>query len=112
MSKNPSLSRMRRRIWWSIYVRERQAAASLGLPSRIRDEDCDIEVLTAADLETDMDIAYSSLFGSCEREHITYVIKMVEIARLRKSCNSSSQLLKAQRGQALRQEAPGGNYNC
>lgn len=65
-------------------VRERQAAASLGLPSRIRDEDCDIEALSAADLESGSDVASASLFGSCQREHITYVVKMVEIARLRK----------------------------
>lgn len=54
MSKNTHATRMRRRIWWSIYVRERQVAAALGLPSRIRDEDCDTEPLSASDLESDM----------------------------------------------------------
>lgn len=63
-------------------VRERQAAASLGLPSRIRDEDCDIEPLSAADLESETEVTVNSLFGSCQPQHITYVIKMVEIARL------------------------------
>jgi len=82
MSKDPTLSKMRRRIWWSIYVRERQAAASLGLPSRIRDEDCDIEALSASDLESDTNPTVASLFGACEPQHVTYVVKMVEIARL------------------------------
>ncbi|KAF4122205.1 acyl-CoA dehydrogenase [Geosmithia morbida] len=81
MARNPRLSRIKRRIWWSIYVRERQAAASLGLPSRIRDEDCDVEPLSREDLVSDDD-DLSSPFGSCQPQHTTYVIKMVEVARL------------------------------
>ncbi|KAM0254494.1 hypothetical protein ACHAQJ_006712 [Trichoderma viride] len=81
MSKDSHNARMRRRIWWSIYVRERQAAASLGLPSRIRDEDCDIEPLSPSDFESQISSA-DSPFGSCQPEHVTYAIKMVEIAKL------------------------------
>ncbi|KJZ78517.1 hypothetical protein HIM_01908 [Hirsutella minnesotensis 3608] len=81
-SKNIHVARMRRRIWWSIYVRERQVAAALGLPSRIRDEDCDIEPLSSSDLESEVYCSDNPLFGSCQPEHITYAIKMVEIARL------------------------------
>lgn len=103
MSKNTHMTRMRRRIWWSIYVgrscrlgarvwltggdvqvRERQVAAALGLPSRIRDEDCDMEPLSASDLESEV-CSHNHLFGSCQPEHMTYAIKMVEIARLRRS---------------------------
>ncbi|KAG6006544.1 hypothetical protein E4U21_006998, partial [Claviceps maximensis] len=81
-AKNTPMTRIRRRIWWSIYVRERQVAAALGLPSRIRDEDCDIEPLSAADLESEAVCAgRDALFGSCQPEHITYTIKMVEMAR-------------------------------
>ncbi|UKZ67054.1 uncharacterized protein TrAtP1_008217 [Trichoderma atroviride] len=81
MSKDSHTARMRRRIWWTVYVRERQAAASLGLPSRIRDEDCDIEPLSPSDWETD-NSGPDSPFGSCLPEHVTYAIKMVEIAKL------------------------------
>ncbi|KAL6870354.1 N-terminal binuclear Zn cluster-containing/DNA binding domain-containing protein [Trichoderma novae-zelandiae] len=81
MSKDSYTACMRRRIWWSIYVRERQASASLGLPSRIRDQDCDIEPLTPMDLESEAGPVDSS-FGSCQPEHVTYAIKMVEIAKL------------------------------
>jgi hypothetical protein len=47
------------------------------------DEDCDVEVLSPSDFETDTneDLAYS--FEPTRPEHITYVIKMVEIAKLR-----------------------------
>ncbi|KAG6240626.1 hypothetical protein E4U25_007661 [Claviceps purpurea] len=66
-----------------LVVRERQVAAAMGLPSRIRDEDCDIEPLSAADLESEaVCVSNEALFGSCQPEHITYTIKMVEVARL------------------------------
>ncbi|KAL7905610.1 N-terminal binuclear Zn cluster-containing/DNA binding domain-containing protein [Trichoderma velutinum] len=81
MSKDSYTASMRRRIWWSIYVRERQAAAALGLPSRIRDDDCDIEPLNPMDLESEVSPVDPS-FGSCQPEHVTYAIKMVEIAKL------------------------------
>jgi hypothetical protein len=45
--------RLRKRIWWSLYVRDRQCSAALGLPTRIRDEDCDIEMLEPSDFEED-----------------------------------------------------------
>ncbi|TIC93635.1 Cutinase transcription factor 1 alpha [Colletotrichum higginsianum] len=81
-TKDANFARMRRRVWWSIYVRERQASVSLGLPCRIRDEDCDIEPLTATDLENDSDEQQATNFGASEAEHIHYAIKMVEIAHL------------------------------
>lgn len=65
-------------------VRERQAAVALGLPSRIRDEDCDIEPLGPSDLESEVSCADSS-FGSSQPEQVTYAIKMVEIAKLREA---------------------------
>ncbi|KAI5458625.1 fungal-specific transcription factor domain-containing protein [Mariannaea sp. PMI_226] len=81
-TNDPHKARLRRRIWWSIYVRERQAAASLGLPSRIRDDDCDIEPLSSSDLESELAIQEASHFGSCKPEHVMYAIKMVEIAKI------------------------------
>ena len=58
-------------------------AVSLGLPSRIRDEDCDIEPLNAADLESDNQDIQDSYFGYCHPDHVVYATKMVELARLR-----------------------------
>lgn len=69
-------------------VRERQAAAALGLPSRIRDDDCDIEPLSPMDLESEVSPVDPS-FGSCQPEHVTYAIKMVEIAKLRENTTVS-----------------------
>lgn len=63
-------------------VRERQAAASLGLPCRVKDFDCDVEMLSAADLESVSTGPEPCPFGSCQPEHVTYCIKMVEIAKM------------------------------
>lgn len=81
-TRDPHMARMRRRTWWSVYVRERQSAASLGLPMRIRDEDCDIESLTVADLRDDRDQSPLTNLGSPTSEHLMYPVKMVELARL------------------------------
>jgi hypothetical protein len=46
-----SLDGLKKRLWWSLYVRERQCAAALGLPSRISDDDCDIPPLQRSDFD-------------------------------------------------------------
>lgn len=81
-TRDAQMARIRRRTWWSIYVRERQSAASLGLPMRIRDEDCDIEPLTLADLQDDGDDNPVTALGSPTSEHLIYPVKMVELSRL------------------------------
>ncbi|KAJ4412903.1 hypothetical protein N0V82_008663 [Gnomoniopsis sp. IMI 355080] len=81
-TRDPQMARLRRRIWWSIYVRERQSAASLGLPMRIRDEDCDIEPLTVMDLQNDGDDSLVTALGSPTAEHLIYPVKMIELSRL------------------------------
>lgn len=46
----PSHSKgVRKRVWWAVYIRQRQTAAGLGLPNRIRDGDCDVEDLRRED---------------------------------------------------------------
>ncbi|CAL5869940.1 uncharacterized protein PFLUO_LOCUS4173 [Penicillium psychrofluorescens] len=62
MSKLSFLStseqRIWKRIWWALYVRDQQTSAALGLPSRIRDEDCEITELHPSDFE-DTDYVWS-----------------------------------------------------
>lgn len=81
-TRDPQVAKIRRRTWWSIYTRERQSAASLGLPMRIRDQDCDTELLTMADLDNDVDDSPLTALGSPSPEHLIYPIKMVDLARL------------------------------
>ncbi|KAL6354274.1 hypothetical protein LRP88_11600 [Fusarium phalaenopsidis] len=73
------VQRLRKRIWWSIYIRERQCAAALGLPNRVRDEDCDIETLCDKDFES----AFGpSMSPTQVQESISYMICLVELSRI------------------------------
>ncbi|OAL51576.1 hypothetical protein IQ07DRAFT_585949 [Pyrenochaeta sp. DS3sAY3a] len=71
------MTRLKRRLWWAIYVRERQCGSALGLPNRIRDKDCDIEPLTGSD--------FISAFGSStsandSHRYTAHMIGMVQLA--------------------------------
>ena len=71
--------RLQKRLWWAIYTRDRQCAAALGLPDRIRDEDCDIEPLEAMDYLH----AFSSLLPRQKAEdYALYAIGMAELAQM------------------------------
>lgn len=73
------LQRLRKRIWWSIYIRERQCAAALGLPNRVSDEDCDIETLCDKDFES----AFGPSMSPAQvQESISYMICLVELSRI------------------------------
>ncbi|KAF7455256.1 Cutinase transcription factor 1 alpha [Pyrenophora tritici-repentis] len=71
------LTRLKRRLWWAIYVRERQCATALGLPCRIRDKDCDIEPLSLADFTSAFKPSTSSDDRNC---YTTYAISMLQLA--------------------------------
>ena len=72
-------TRLKRRLWWAIYVRERQCGSALGLPNRIRDEDCDIEPLTVSDFITAFGSSTSATDAHCYTAHM---IGMVQLANL------------------------------
>jgi hypothetical protein len=63
-------------------MRDRHAAAALGRPYRIRDEDCDIEPLLELDFRVDN--GYSlDLCGVQEDFHASYMIEMSKLAVIR-----------------------------
>ncbi|KZL74672.1 cutinase transcription factor 1 alpha [Colletotrichum tofieldiae] len=73
------MERLRKRLWWSIYIRERQCAAALGLPNRIRDEDCDIEPLEVEDFEH----AFSPTLPTNKiQEYTLYFIGIAQLSRV------------------------------
>jgi hypothetical protein len=73
-----SAASLRRRIWWSIYIRERQCGSALGLPNRIRDEDCDVEWLSRSDFQDAFDhVTPTDEVG----RHISYMLGTTELAR-------------------------------
>ncbi|KAF1848757.1 uncharacterized protein K460DRAFT_335182 [Cucurbitaria berberidis CBS 394.84] len=71
------LTRLKRRLWWAIYVRERQCGSALGLPNRIRDKDCDIEPLATSDFVSAF--SPSTPTSDCHR-YIAYMIGVVQLA--------------------------------
>ncbi|WYZ41420.1 hypothetical protein EsH8_V_000315 [Colletotrichum jinshuiense] len=77
-STEKKTEKLRRRLWWAIYIRERQCAAALGLPNRIRDEDCDIELLGDMDFEHAFNPAMSS---NKVQEYISYFIGIAQLSR-------------------------------
>ncbi|CAI7642479.1 unnamed protein product [Penicillium crustosum] len=71
-----------KRIWWALYVRDQQTSAALGLPPRIRDEDCQIADLEAADFEESEPMGPPTIFRTPPKVHVPYVIGMAQLARL------------------------------
>ncbi|KAJ5086240.1 hypothetical protein NUU61_007547 [Penicillium alfredii] len=71
-----------KRIWWALYVRDQQTSAALGLPSRIRDEDCEVADLEPSDFEESDSSVPSEIFRQPPNAHVSYVIGMVQLARL------------------------------
>jgi len=72
------VDRLKRRLWWSLYTRERQCAAALGLPNRVRDEDCDVDMLTEAEFTSAFQPATPPEVAA---EWVAYVISMTQLAR-------------------------------
>ncbi|KAM0217714.1 hypothetical protein ACHAQI_001764 [Fusarium lateritium] len=77
----PKKIALRKRIWWSIYTRDRHTAACLGRPCRIRDDDCDIEPLTEADFHFD-DTHGDPLIPPQKDYHTAYAIEMAKATEI------------------------------
>ena len=61
-------------------MRDRHTAAAFGRPYRIRDEDCDVEALTPADLNFDVDSQIPLAIHQVVHEH--YVLEMSKLATI------------------------------
>ncbi|KID81482.1 cutinase transcription factor 1 alpha [Metarhizium guizhouense ARSEF 977] len=68
-----------KRIWWSLYVRDRHTAASLGRPFRIHDKDCDVEALHDEDFDFDRKTTLA-VMGEQESYYQSYAIHMSRLA--------------------------------
>lgn len=63
-------------------IRDKHAAAALGRPCRIRDEDCDIEPPTEDDLLFDADTD-SPLVPVQSRHHVAYFLEITKLSNIR-----------------------------
>lgn len=69
-------TKVRRRIWWSLYVRDIHSSTSLGLPARVRDGDSDLPMLSPADLMDSETPCVEWLADPPTMEQIAYVSNM------------------------------------
>ncbi|KAF9888467.1 hypothetical protein FE257_008574 [Aspergillus nanangensis] len=82
-----------KRIWWALYIRDQQSAAALGLPPRIRDEDCDVAMLDPEDIrEYEKTAEAPEIFGTQEVQDIFYPVEMAKLAKLLRTIVSSQYL--------------------
>ncbi|KAJ5111999.1 hypothetical protein N7532_000044 [Penicillium argentinense] len=81
-----------KRIWWALYVRDQQTSAALGLPSRIRDEDCEAAELEPWDFEEDDATEFSEVFQKPPPAHVSYVMGMAQLAKFLREVVTSQYL--------------------
>ncbi|PYI31653.1 hypothetical protein BP00DRAFT_300274, partial [Aspergillus indologenus CBS 114.80] len=74
--------RLWKRIWWALYTRDQQSAAALGLPPRIRDEDCDVAMLGSDDVRETEVLDDTSVFGVQQVGNLEYPVEMAKLARI------------------------------
>ncbi|GKZ85126.1 hypothetical protein AnigIFM56816_010891 [Aspergillus niger] len=77
-----------KRIWWSLYTRDQQSAAALGLPPHIRDEDCDVAMLEPEDIREEA-VGGQRHFGVQCIEDLSYPAEMAKLAKLLRSIVST-----------------------
>lgn len=64
-------------------IRDQQSASALGLPARIRDEDCDVAMLDTSDIREDDVVDNPGIFGTQNVEDVPYPVEMARLARIR-----------------------------
>src|SRR3954447_52474 len=50
----PNRKKLWKRIWWSTFMRDRLVALGMRRPTRVKDEDYDVPMLTEEDFETEV----------------------------------------------------------
>ncbi|KAF4466039.1 hypothetical protein FALBO_7111 [Fusarium albosuccineum] len=70
-----------KRIWWSVFIRDRHTAACFGRPCRVRDEDCDVEPMTEEDLTFDQGFD-ETLVPTQKDYHVSYILEMAKLSEI------------------------------
>lgn len=80
--------KLRKRVWWSCFMRDRLIALGMRRPTRVKDEDCDVPMLTEDDFEIKaLDPRNTIISSKCS------IIRDVEAQRnLALMCISKAQL--------------------
>ncbi|PKY04966.1 Zn(II)2Cys6 transcription factor [Aspergillus campestris IBT 28561] len=89
---SPREAKLWKRIWWALYIRDQQSAAALGLPPRIRDEDCAVAMLQPDDVLDDEVSGEQHIFGTQCATEVPYPVEMAKLARILHNIVSSQYL--------------------
>ncbi|KKZ63828.1 hypothetical protein EMCG_01933 [[Emmonsia] crescens] len=67
---DPQRQKLWKRVWWSTYTRDRLIALGMRRPTRIKDEDCDVPMLTLDDFDIKpLSAEALQIVGDCELAH-------------------------------------------
>lgn len=80
----PDVRRFRRRLWWSLYIRDRMIALGTRRPMRIKDEDFDVQMLTLEDFDlepVELFLQGQPLMPDA-RENTSTALMCIELAKL------------------------------
>ncbi|OJD16511.1 hypothetical protein AJ78_03324 [Emergomyces pasteurianus Ep9510] len=67
---DPRRQKLWKRVWWSTYTRDRLIALGMRRPTRIKDEDCDVPMLTLDDFDINpLSAEALQIVGDCELAH-------------------------------------------
>ncbi|KAJ9610362.1 hypothetical protein H2200_005139 [Cladophialophora chaetospira] len=101
---SPTEKRLRRRVWWCCFLRDRLISLGIGRPMRIRDDEYDVPLLTFQDFETEMALQQPNLLGdgqtACEGiipwdQTVAEQLAEIFIAKL-KLCKTVGSILSTQ----------------
>ncbi|KAF3484240.1 C6 transcription factor [Arthroderma uncinatum] len=96
---DPKRQKLWKRIWWSTYTRDRLIALGMRRPTRIKDEDCDVPLLTVDDFEfAPFSTEVLQVLGDCELTHNVRYQKDLAMMFIEKTklCLCISHVLSAQ----------------
>jgi hypothetical protein len=95
----PNRKKLWKRIWWSTFMRDRLVALGMRRPTRVKDEDYDVPMLTEEDFETEV-LPLSNTIVPMEHTLVRDAVAQKELAQLciakAKLCLCVSHVLGAQ----------------
>lgn len=74
--------RLWKRIWWSLFIEDKHAAAALGRPPHIHIKNCDVEPLHEADFDEEESCEYPGIFGHQDRIGVLYVVHLCRLSNI------------------------------
>ncbi|KAH0438402.1 cutinase transcription factor 1 beta [Colletotrichum camelliae] len=99
--------RLRRRLWWCCYVRDKILALGMSKPSRIKDEDHDTSMLSIHDMDLETLKTQRTIFGLIQLGPYDHV-ELVESAEL---CVQKTRLSMLMHRILQLQQSPGRRHN-